>query len=128
MNEPAVLVVDDDRETCAMLQEALSMRRFSVRWRSDPSEALRWLHESSGVDVVLTDLRMGKWNGLALCQAIHAIDPGLPVVISTAFGDRAMAEQATRVGACDLIAKPFDLERLADVLRRAASARVPRRR
>ncbi len=114
-----VLAVDDDRESCEMLEEALSLRGFSVVWRTNASEALALTREGAHFDVVLTDLRMGDANGLELCRAIKGSIPGLPVIVITAFGSIQTAVEARRTGAFDFITKPFDLDIVTLSLERA---------
>jgi two-component system response regulator HydG len=105
-----VLVVDDDRESCEMLEEALSVRGFSVSWRTSAAEALTAIQSAGPFEAVLTDLRMGSTSGLELCQAVGEFDPTLPVVVITAFGSIQTAVEAMRTGAFDFITKPFDLD------------------
>src|SRR5690349_7374150 len=121
-----VLVVDDDRQSCEMLEEALSLRGFAVRWTTSASEALGLAQESADYDVVLTDLRMGSANGLDLCRDINRIDPGLPVIVITAFGSIQTAVEAMRSGAFDFITKPFELEIVSLSLQRAVRHRALR--
>jgi two-component system response regulator HydG len=119
MNPGRILVVDDDRESCKMLDEALTLRGFSVTWRTGAAEALGAIESCGPFDVVLTDLRMGESNGLELCVAIAGYDPTLPVIVITAFGSIETAVDAMRTGAFDFITKPFDLEMVALSLQRA---------
>ena len=74
MTSGRVLVVDDDRESCEMLDEALTLRGFSVRWTTSAAEALSLAQDPSAFDVVLTDLRMGSANGLELCRSVNQLD------------------------------------------------------
>jgi DNA-binding NtrC family response regulator len=119
MTHGRVLVVDDDRESCEMLEEALSLRGFSVAWRTSAGEALAAVDHAGPFDVVLTDLRMGESSGLELCRAINAHDPRLPVIVITAFGSIQTAVDAMRTGAFDFITKPFDLDIVGLSLQRA---------
>jgi len=114
-----VLVVDDHRQTCEMLDEALSLQGFAVTWRTSAAEALALVRDGEPFDVVLTDLRMGDANGLELCRAINDFDATLPVVVITAFGNIQTAVEAMRTGAFDFITKPFDLEIMQLSLERA---------
>jgi DNA-binding NtrC family response regulator len=110
MTQGRVLVVDDDRESCEMLEEALTLRGFSVIWRTSASEALATVQNGGAFDAVLSDLRMGGSSGLELCKAINAYDPTIPVIVITAFGSIQTAVDAMRTGAFDFITKPFDLD------------------
>jgi two-component system response regulator HydG len=118
MSRGRILVVDDDRETCLMLQEALSHRKFDVTWCSGPTEALRHV-EQTPFDAVLSDLRIGEESGLELAKHIATLEPSLPVLVITGFGSIAAAVEAMRSGAYDFITKPFDMEMITVALDRA---------
>ena len=65
--------------------------------------------EEHDCDVVLTDLRMGGMDGLALVRAIHATRPETPVILMTAFGGIDTAIEAVKAGAYHFVAKPVKL-------------------
>ncbi|HEX6244615.1 MAG TPA: sigma-54 dependent transcriptional regulator [Polyangiales bacterium] len=119
MSQGRILVVDDDRESCEMLEEALTLRGFSVAWRTGAAAALEAAQTAGPFDVVLTDLRMGGSSGLELCKALNDHDPALPVIVITAFGSIQTAVEAMRAGSFDFITKPFDLDIVALSLERA---------
>jgi two-component system response regulator HydG len=113
------LVVDDDRESCVMLEEALTHRQFEVTWCLTGGEALRYVEQKGPYDAVLSDLRIGEENGLELARRIADKEPSLPVVVITGFGSIAAAVEAMRSGAYDFITKPFDMEMVTVALDRA---------
>ena len=117
-----VLVVDDDRELCELLEGALARRGFEVVWRTAAAEALDLLGRSE-LDAVVTDLNMQGMNGLELCERIVANRPDVPVTVLTAFGTMETAIAAIRAGAYDFLTKPPDLEALALALERAVQHR-----
>src|SRR5262245_28462682 len=108
MSGERILIVDDDRMSCEVLEEALARRGFSVRWTTDPTLVLRMLELEGPFDAVLTDLRLGAHDGIELCKAVVAREPTLPVVVMTAFGSIRTAVEAMRAGAYDFVTKPFD--------------------
>lgn len=113
-----IMVVDDDRSMCEMLEAGLKKKGFDVTWRTVAKEAKAILaHEQ--YDVVLTDLHMPGENGLELCRHLVNNRPDIPVVVVTAFGSMDSAVAAMRAGAYDFISKPFDLDALELVLNRA---------
>ena len=61
---------------------------------------------------------------MALLRRIQSIDPGLPVILMTGHGDVPMAVEAMRIGAFDFVEKPFEPDRLADLVARASEARA----
>ena len=122
MSAGGVLVVDDDRSLCETLAAALGKRGYRVEWRTDPAVALDVIGRD-GIDVVVTDLRMGPASGLDLCARIVAEWPDVPVVLITAFGTLDTAVAAIRAGAYDFITKPIEIDALAVALERAVERR-----
>jgi len=120
-----VLVVDDDRSMCELLDADLGARGFEVTWRTESADALAVL-ATADVDVIVTDLNMAGMSGLELCERIVTNRPDVPVVVITAFGSLETAIGAIRVGAYDFITKPFELDALAVALERAVQHHVLR--
>ncbi len=116
-----VLIVDDDRSMCEMLEADLRLRGFECTWTTSPQAALQIL-KSAAFHVVLTDLRMPGMSGTELCERIVANRPDVPVVVMTAFGSLESAVAAMRVGAYDFVTKPIELDILALAL---AARRAP---
>jgi two-component system C4-dicarboxylate transport response regulator DctD len=73
--------------------------------------------------VIVSDVKMPGMDGLALLDAVRRVDPDLPVILITGHGDVPMAVEAMHRGAWDFVEKPFEPERLSDILRRAADHR-----
>lgn len=117
-----VLIVDDDRSMCEMIEADLTSRGIQSEWRTSGEEAIRLVNEKP-FDVVLTDLQMPGMTGLALCERIVANRPDIPVVVMTAFGSLQTAVAAIRVGAYDFVSKPVELDMLALTLERAIEHR-----
>jgi DNA-binding NtrC family response regulator len=113
-----VLIVDDERNMCELIQTDLRLRDFSATWCTSANQAWEHLQERD-FDVVLTDVRMPGVSGLKLCEQIAASRPGLPVVVMTAFGSLETAVAAIRVGAYDFVTKPIEMDLLAIGLDRA---------
>ncbi len=113
-----VLIVDDDRSMCEMLEADLQLRDFVCRWTTSPQEAFQ-LAKTEDYQVVLTDLQMPGMSGTELCGRIVANRPDVPVVVMTAFGSLETAVAAIRAGAYDFVTKPIELDILALALERA---------
>ena len=122
MSEGSVLIVDDDRAMCEMIDTALSLRGYRTRWCQSADAAMERLREEE-CDVVLTDVRMPGTSGLELCQQIHSLRPDVPVVVMTAFGSMETAVSAMRSGAYDFITKPVEIEVLLLTMARAVERR-----
>ena len=104
---PRILVVDDEQETCDLLQVVLGREGWDVTACTSASAALE-LVATADFDVVLTDLSMPEMGGLELCERVLGTRPNVPVVVITGQGSLETAIGAMRVGAYDFITKPVD--------------------
>jgi two-component system response regulator HydG len=116
--KPRALIVDDERAECEMFADALRDAEFDPSWETNPVTALTRL-ETEPFDVVVTDLNMPGLSGSELCLRIKEQKPHLPVVVVTAFGSIDSAVVAMRAGAYDFVTKPFDVDTIGLVLKRA---------
>ena len=114
---PHVLVVDDELELAETLAEGLSDRGFRATAASSGRDAIARL-EHDGVDVLVTDLRMGAIDGLALLTESRRLAPERPVIVMTAYGAIDTAVESIRLGAYHYLTKPFRLDELVIFLRR----------
>ncbi|MBI4254938.1 MAG: sigma-54-dependent Fis family transcriptional regulator [Candidatus Rokubacteria bacterium] len=119
---PALLVADDDQVARELLAEVLRREGYRVRIAAGGVDCLR-LAEAEPFDVALVDLRMPDLDGLGVLKRLGAIQPGLPVVILTAFASIETAIEAVRAGAYDYLSKPFRMEEIKVVVRRTLEAR-----
>jgi len=116
-----VLIVDDEAEIRESLQTLLELEGYEVESAADGAEGLARMGERP-YDLVLLDLALPDRNGLDLLAEVNSHDPGLPVIMITAYGTVENAVKAMQAGAANFIQKPWDNEKLlADV--RAAVAR-----
>ena len=74
MNSGTVLIVDDEKSMCELIDTALQMRGYKSVWCQSAEEAMRRLMETE-FDVVLTDVKMPGTSGLQLCQQISRLRP-----------------------------------------------------
>ncbi len=122
-NKPCkVYLVDDDTDLRAATAQWLELAGYQVEGFADAPSALARL-EVEQVGVVVSDVRMPKMDGMELLARLTALDSDLPVVLITAHGDVQMAVEAMRRGAYDFIEKPFEPEKLLEVLHRASEKR-----
>ncbi|MGA1869692.1 MAG: sigma-54-dependent transcriptional regulator [bacterium] len=117
-----VLIVDDDKSMCEMLDADLRRRNFIPVWYTSAEEAFAHLKDED-FDAVLSDVNMPGMNGIALCERIGANRPDVPVIVITAFGNLETAIAAIRAGAYDFVTKPIDLDLLALSLERVIKHR-----
>jgi two-component system response regulator HydG len=113
-----ILLVDDDRDLCLWVENALAKRDFALRWATSAGEALALL-ETEEFDVVVSDLNLHGASGLELCERVARSRPDTPVVMITAFGSLESAIAAIRAGAYDFVTKPFEIDALQLTLDRA---------
>ena len=118
MSMDTIWVVDDDRSIRWVLEKALKQADFDVKTFENGDSALRALDRQTP-DVIITDIRMPGMNGLQLLEHIHARDPSLPVIITTAHSDLDSAVSAYRGGAFEYLPKPFDVDEAVALTRRA---------
>jgi DNA-binding NtrC family response regulator len=118
-----VVFVEDDAAVRKSLSQTLDLAGFDVLACESAETALR--HISAGLKgVVVSDVRLGRMDGMALLEEVRKIDAEIPVVLVTAHGDVSLAVHAMRAGAYDFIEKPFAPERLVDVVTRALERRA----
>jgi DNA-binding NtrC family response regulator len=107
-----ILIVDDEKDMLALLKRIINEEsEHEVLTQTDPIQALE-LFKEQPFDLVITDLKMPKLDGIKVLESIKKINPDVPVVILTAFATIETAVEAIRKGAYDYITKPFRRERI----------------
>ncbi|MDW3713231.1 MULTISPECIES: sigma-54-dependent transcriptional regulator [Pseudomonas] len=119
---PNLIFVDDEAAIREAVREWLELSGFTVRLCASAAECLDGL-DADFEGVVISDLRMPGMDGMALLEAVQALDRELPFLLVTGHGDVPQAVEAMRLGAYDFIEKPFTPERLLGSLRRALDKR-----
>lgn len=115
-----LLIVDDDRNVCRVLQGLLEEAGHEVRVAKDVDSATTLLGDYDPA-VVITDLKMPGKSGLDLLSWMRQNRPAVPVLMITAHGDIETAVKAMKSGAHDFITKPFDEDELMNSLSKALS-------
>ncbi len=115
-----ILIVEDKKSMADMLKKTLQMEGFSAVTAHSVQGGLAKLSES-GIDAVITDLKLPDGEGTEILRASKESHPLLPVIIMTAYGSIELAVNAVKFGAYDFITKPFNTEHLVLILRRAIS-------
>ena len=117
----SVLIIDDEAAIRESLETLLELEGYGVESASSGEEGLARIGERS-FDLVLLDLALPDRNGMDLLGEIRIQDPGLSIIMVTAYGTVENAVRAMQAGAANFVQKPWDNEKLlADV--RAAVAR-----
>jgi len=113
-----ILVIDDEQNIRKMLTRVLSPEGFIVKEANNGLEALKRLQEEN-YSLVLLDLKMPGLNGIETLKEIRENDLNLPVIMMSAYGSIPEAVEAMKLGALDYLIKPFDIEELKIIIKRA---------
>jgi two-component system nitrogen regulation response regulator GlnG len=116
-----VWLVDDDASIRWVLERALKNGGMLPKTFDAAEPALDALR-SDVPDVLVTDIRMPGQSGLELLRKIHVTRPQLPVIVMTAHSDLGNAVSAYENGAFEYLPKPFDIDQVVDLVRRAAQS------
>ena len=119
-----ILIVDDEAPTREALLRYLR-RNFQVKGAADGAEAIEYIR-SEEFDLVLTDLRMPRADGMSVLEAVQGKTPPPLCILLTAYGSISDAVKAVKAGAFDFVAKPIKLEKLDEVISQALASRPPR--
>jgi putative two-component system response regulator len=119
---PRVLVAEDDPLVARYLLRCLQTGGYDAESAEDGVRAIAML-AGGGWDVVLTDFKMPRANGLEVIAAARRLDPSLPCVVVTAMNDMELAMNAMAEGAVGFIPKPFRPDHLLVVVRNALERR-----
>jgi two-component system NtrC family response regulator len=113
-----ILAIDDEESIRRLLQKELATDHREVLTAADAS-GVREMLKTNWFDVIVMDLRLPDVHGLDLLIEIKDTVPHIEVVVITGHGDIDSAVRAMKLGACDFISKPFNLDRLELVVEKA---------
>ena len=115
-----LLIIDDDDVLLSALPWPIKRRmpHVDIDTADTPEEALRHVY-SQDYDVILSDIRMPRMDGVTLLRKLRAIQPQTPVILCTACGEEELRRQANSAGAFAFITKPLDLHFLVELLKNA---------
>jgi CheY-like chemotaxis protein len=115
-----ILVVDDEEMVRDLLTRFLNDRGYQAAEAADGAQALE-LFRSQPFDLVLSDVRMPGLSGLQLLQAVKEVNPRIPVILISGFGEVETVVEALKAGAENFLAKPLKLEMLERVVQHSLS-------
>ncbi|MDP4858181.1 MAG: sigma-54 dependent transcriptional regulator [Desulfobacterales bacterium] len=118
MQTQSILIVEDDPDVRAMLTRTLGCGGYVVDSAADGSEALDKFRDNR-FNLVITDVRLPRMNGLQLLGEIKQAEPHVPVIVITGYGSVQNAVEAMQGGASDYLLKPFSNEALQAAISRA---------
>ena len=118
MRKPRILIVDDETDMLRLLSRAVRADiDCDVETASDAAAALEVFRQHS-IDLALVDIRMPGMDGIQLLEQLHLSDPGLTIIMMTAYGAIEVAVESIKKGAYDFITKPFEQNDLIRLLQK----------
>jgi two-component system response regulator PilR (NtrC family) len=113
-----ILVVEDEKSMREVLRMLLEAEHYEVMTAKNGLEGLSQI-DSDIFDLVITDMKMPKVNGFEVLKKIKEISPETIVIMITAFGTKESAIEAMKIGAYDYIHKPFNIDEIRLIVRKA---------
>ena len=117
-----ILVVDDERSMRELLAIVLKREGYDVMLAENGKTALAAL-ERGTVDLLISDIKMPDMTGIEVLRGAKSLDPTVEAIMMTAFASQETAIEALRLGACDYVIKPFDVDELKVKVREKLESR-----
>lgn len=115
---PSLLIIDDEPIAIKNLSHLFTKAGYQVTARSTGSGGFKALEEQA-FDVVITDLKMDKVDGMGILKQAQTIDPDLPVIMLTGHGSYESVVQAMKMGAYHYLTKPYQLDDVREIVKNA---------
>lgn len=116
-----ILVIDDDKDICLLLERFLKRQEYEVAIASSGKEGLELL-EKDVPDLILTDFKLGDITGAVLLKKVKEKHPNLPVIIITGYSDIKVAINVMKNGAFDYVTKPLFPEEILNTIKKALAS------
>ena len=110
-----ILVIDDEEEICQLLQVALEMAGYQIRYSTSAIEALELAREES-FDIAITDMVMPKMDGFIVLEELQETNPEIFVIIITGLHSGDLFQKALDAGAFGVLSKPFTLADITELI------------
>nr|WP_299072425.1 sigma-54 dependent transcriptional regulator [uncultured Allomuricauda sp.] len=123
---PKILIIEDDTAFCQMLQSFLTKHNFDISISYTIKEAKEQL-STSFFDIILSDVRLPKGDGISFLAHIKEKSPKTQVVLMTGYAEVKSAVDAMKKGAFDYISKPFTPENILSIIKNALNPAVKRK-
>jgi DNA-binding NtrC family response regulator len=120
--EDRILIVDDEEEICSVLARRLTKAGYSPITANNGREALNLFYKEN-FSLIISDIKMPDMNGMEFLKNVRAVNPNIMVIMMTAFPEIDRVVEAMRLGACDFILKPFDLDQVVLSVKKASGGR-----
>lgn len=118
-----ILIVDDDKDICALLAKFLSRHGFETEIAFNGKSAIKTLRQK-GADLVLCDFKLPDYTGIEILQKIKIIDPRIQVIIITGYADVRIAVDSVKKGAYDYVTKPLHPDEILLMINEALAVKV----
>lgn len=115
MKQFNVLIIDDEEAQIASLKSFLGKRNYNIYTAASGEEGFL-IAKDNMIDIILTDFQMPGWSGLDVVKNIKQLNPGVDIVVMTAYGTIEMAVNMMKEGAYDYLIKPINLDELESKL------------
>ncbi len=122
MSLSRVLLIDDEEDLRLSTAQALELAGLDVITIDNADHVFELIGYSFD-GVIVSDIRMPGIDGMSLLQKVRELDAEIPVILVTGHGDVQLAVSAMRNGAYDFIEKPFSIQYLASIIKRAMDRR-----
>lgn len=119
-----VLVIDDEEKMCEFLELVLSQDGHKVVTATSGEQALEMIRSKSDLDVIVTDLMMPGMSGMEVLEEAKRLLPDTPVIMITGYSTVENAVQAMKAGAFDYLPKPFKVDEVKLVVKKALDRRA----
>ena len=106
-----ILIVEDEQKMLRLLELNLAEEGYATLAAQDAETGLKLLRQEK-IDLVLTDLKLPRMDGLEFLQAVKRSNAQMPVILMTAYGTVETAIEAMKAGASDYVLKPFSMEEI----------------
>ncbi|MBU6174990.1 MAG: response regulator [Planctomycetes bacterium] len=117
LNQPHVLITDDDRDFRLTLADALSQRGFATHLAADGLEALNVIRHGE-IHLAVMDVHMPRLDGLEALENVRSSHPHMPCILMTANLDDSIVQRAKALHTDEVLSKPFPFNVLATAIRR----------
>jgi DNA-binding response OmpR family regulator len=115
LDDPRLLVVDDEEAICEGCRRIFSRQGFQVEKTNDAVEGLAWATERNYAAILL-DIKMPNMDGIQFLEQIRSAKPGVPVILMTGYPSIPNAVSAVRLGASGYVTKPFTPEEISQAV------------
>jgi putative two-component system response regulator len=121
--EERILIVDDEEMICSIISRRLVKEGYTCMAARNGKEALNLFYKDS-FSLIISDIKMPEMNGIELLKRVKAVNPGMMVIILTAYPEIDLAVEAMRLGAYDFLTKPFNLDLVVLSIKNALEKRA----